>query len=158
MMKSGINIELKNRLQSAIISLDRGSNEESLIEICSLAYLPTWAAPKFPQNAEWKHIEHLVKLEVYEASLEKQSDVAKAIQISGCAATKTCNSLFVNMKQAEMHFLQKHRQTTHGHSKQSLAQTRYSPVTSRVYDASIHEEEIDQIETQSRANTIVAKS
>ena len=36
-MKSGINMELKNRLQAVIISLDRGNNEESLIEICSLA-------------------------------------------------------------------------------------------------------------------------
>ena len=124
MMKSGINIEFKHRLQSAIISLDRGSNEESLIEICSLAYLPTWAAPNLQKNTVRKQVENWVKLEVYEASLEKQYEVAKAIQISGCAATKTCNSLFVNMKQAELHFLQKHRQTTHGHSKQSLAQTR----------------------------------
>ena len=112
-MKSGINMELKNRLQAAIISLDRGNNEESLIEICSLAYLPTWAAHKFPQNTERKQIENWVRLEIYESSLEKQSEVTKAIQISGCAATRTCNSLFVNMKQAEMHYIQKHRQTTH---------------------------------------------
>ena len=105
MMKSGINIELKNRLQSAIISLDRGRNEESLIEICSLAYLPTWAAPNLPKNTVRKQVENWVKLEVYEAALEKQYEVAKVIQISGCAATKTCNSLFVNMKQAELHFL-----------------------------------------------------
>ena len=55
-MKSGVNIELKNRLQNAIISLDRGSSEESMIEICSLAYLPTWAGPKFSQHTEKKQI------------------------------------------------------------------------------------------------------
>ena len=81
-MKSGINMELKNRLQAAIISLDRGNNEESLIEICSLAYLPTWAAPNLPKNTVRKQVANWVKLEVYEASLEKQSEVAKALQIS----------------------------------------------------------------------------
>ena len=95
-----------------------------------------------------------MKLEIYEASFEKQSEVAKAIQISGCAANKTCNSLFVNMKQAEMHFLQLHRQPTHGYSKQSFAQSKYSPVTFRVCDTSIREEETNQIEIQSRTNTV----
>ena len=58
------------------------------------------------------------------------------------------------MKQAEMHFLQLHKQATHGHSKQSLAQTRYSPVTFSVNDTSIHEEQINQIKIQSRTNTV----
>ena len=50
MNKNGINMELKKRLQAAIISLDRGKNEESLNEICSLAYLPGWAMPRLPHN------------------------------------------------------------------------------------------------------------
>ena len=40
-LKSGINTDLKNRLMNAIISLDKGSNDESMLEMCSLIYLPT---------------------------------------------------------------------------------------------------------------------
>ena len=39
MNKSGNNMELKYRLRAAIISLDRGKNEELLIEIWSFPYL-----------------------------------------------------------------------------------------------------------------------
>ena len=149
-LKSGINIELKNRLKNAIISLDKGSNDESMIEICSLVYLPTWAAPKFPQNTERNQLETWVKLEIYEASLERQSEDAKAVQISGCAADKSCDSFFSNMKQAGMHFLQLHRQATYGHNKQYLTQ----PMTFRVYDSSSREEETNQIKVQSRTGTV----
>ena len=47
-LKSGINTDLKNRLTNVIISLDKGSNDESMLAMCSLVYLPSWAVPKFP--------------------------------------------------------------------------------------------------------------
>ena len=77
--KSGINMELKKRLQAAILSLDRDKNEESLVEICSLAYLPRWAMPRLPQNQNRKAVEDWVELETYEISLMKQTEVAKAM-------------------------------------------------------------------------------
>ena len=39
-LKSGINTDLKNRLTNAIISLDKGSNDESMLAMFSLFYLP----------------------------------------------------------------------------------------------------------------------
>ena len=62
MNKSSNNMELKKGLKSAIISLDRGEDGESLNEICSLAYLPTWAMPKLPQNINRRAIENWLKL------------------------------------------------------------------------------------------------
>ena len=49
-LKSGNNTDLKNKLEYATTMLDRGSNDESLLEMCSIVYLPTWATPKFPLN------------------------------------------------------------------------------------------------------------
>ena len=40
-LKSGINTELKKRIKNAIIPLDKGSNDESMLEMCSLIYLLT---------------------------------------------------------------------------------------------------------------------
>ena len=123
-IKSGIDTELKNRLKNATTNLDKGSNDESLLEMCSIVYLPTWAAPKFPQNTEGNQLETWVKLEAYEASLERQSEDAKAVQITSCAADKSCDFFFFNKRQAEMHILQIHRQTTYGHTNQYLTQPR----------------------------------
>ena len=91
-----------------------------------------------------------MKLEIYETSLERQSEDAKAVQISGCAADKSCDSFFFNMKQAEMHFLQLLRQATYEHNKQYWTQ----PMTFRAYDPSSREEETNQIEVQSRTGTV----
>ena len=44
--KSGVNIELKRKLQTAVIELDRGENDECLNEFCNLAYLSGLAVPK----------------------------------------------------------------------------------------------------------------
>ena len=62
-LKSGSNTELKKRLEKAIIDIDKGSNDEFMLEMCSLIYLPTWATPKFPQNTEGSQLETWVKLE-----------------------------------------------------------------------------------------------
>ena len=134
-LKSGINTDLKNRLTNAIISLDKGSNNESMLEMCSLIYMPTLATPKFPHNTERSQLETWVKLETYETSLERQSEDAKAVQISGCAADKYCDFFFFNMRQAEIHFLQLHRQAIYGHNEQYLTQ----PMTYGVYYSSSRE-------------------
>ena len=44
------NIRLKDKLENTMILIDRGSNDESLLEMCSIIYLPTGAAPRFPRN------------------------------------------------------------------------------------------------------------
>ena len=80
--KSGTNMELKRKLQAAIIRLDRGKNDEFLSEICSLAYLPGWAKPKLPHNPNRKAVEEWVKLETYVDSLMAQTKVAKSIQMN----------------------------------------------------------------------------
>ena len=55
--KSGVNIVLKRKLQAAVVRLDRGENDESLTELCNLAYLPGWAVPKLPHNPDRKAAE-----------------------------------------------------------------------------------------------------
>ena len=52
-LKSGSNIDLKNKLEYATKALDRGINDESLLEMCSIVYLPTWATPQ--KGASWMH-------------------------------------------------------------------------------------------------------
>ena len=94
MSKSGVNMELKRKLQAAIMKLDRGKNDECLSEIFSLAYLPGWAMPKLPHNPNRKAVEEWVKLETYINSLMAQTEVAKSIQIYECTATRTCNAIF----------------------------------------------------------------
>ena len=131
-LKSDSNTELKKRLEKAIINMDKGSNDEFMLEMCSLIYLPTWATPKFPQNTERSQLETWVKLETYKTSLERQSEDAKAVQISSCAVDKSCDFFCFNMKQAEIHFLQLHRQATYGHNEQYLIQ----PMTYGVYYSS----------------------
>ena len=128
MNKSGISMELKKKLQAAIISQDRGKNNESMSEICSLAYLPGWAMPRLPHNPNRNAVEEWVKLETYVISLMAQTEVAKSIQISGCTATRTCNAIFVNMRQAGQHYVEKHRQNIYGFSTQSSVHMMYSPV------------------------------
>ena len=51
-LKIDSNIRLKDKLENTTILIDRGSNDESLLEMCSIIYLPTWAAPRFPRNTE----------------------------------------------------------------------------------------------------------
>ena len=48
--KSGLNIELKKKLQGDVMKLDRGANDENLNELCNLAYLPGWTVPKLTHN------------------------------------------------------------------------------------------------------------
>ena len=55
--KSGVSIELKRKLQTAVIKLDRGENDECLNEFCNLAYLSGWAVPKLPHNPDRKAAE-----------------------------------------------------------------------------------------------------
>ena len=40
-IKSDSIIGLKDRLENTAIMIDRGSNDESLLEMCSIIYLPT---------------------------------------------------------------------------------------------------------------------
>ena len=76
--KSGVNIELKRKLQTAVMKLDRGENDKCLNELCNLAYLPGWAVPKLPHNPDRKAAEEWVKMEVYTNSLEEQIEVANS--------------------------------------------------------------------------------
>ena len=68
---SGSNIDLKNKLEYATKALDRGINDESLLEMCSIVYLPTLATPNFPRNTERSQLDAWVKLETYETSLDR---------------------------------------------------------------------------------------
>ena len=87
--KRGVNIELKRKLQRAVINLDRGEKDESLNELCNLAYLPGWAVPKLPHNPDRKAAEEWVKMEVYINSLEVQVEVANSARIYECNASRT---------------------------------------------------------------------
>ena len=59
--KSGVNIELKRKLQTAVIKLDRGENDECLNEFCNLAYLSGWAVPKLPHIPDRRASEEWVQ-------------------------------------------------------------------------------------------------
>ena len=82
----------------------------------------------------------------------KQTEVAKAIQISGCTATRTCNAIFVNMRQAEQHYMEKHRQNIYGFSTQSSVHMMQSPVMYRTYDTSNRMEQNSHIKAQKRVS------
>ena len=47
-LKSDSIIGLKDKLENTAIMIDRGSNDEALLEMCSIIYLPTWEAPRLP--------------------------------------------------------------------------------------------------------------
>ena len=81
-LKSDSIIGLKERLENTAIMIDRGSNDESLLEMCSVIYLPTWAAPRFPRNTERSQSETWVKLEGYETSHERQTEDAEGAENS----------------------------------------------------------------------------
>ena len=89
-LKSDSIIELKDKLENTTIMMDRGSNDESLFEMCSIIYLPTWAAPSLPRNTERSQLETWVKLDGYDASLEKQTEDAKALKIIKCEMDRSC--------------------------------------------------------------------
>ena len=55
--KGILNIELKKKLQGAVMKLDRGANDENLNELCNLAYLPGWAVPKLSHNPDSKQLQ-----------------------------------------------------------------------------------------------------
>ena len=76
-IKSESNIGLKDKLENTTIMIDRGSNNELLLEMCSLIYLPTLVAPRFPRNTERSQLETWVKLESYETSLDRQTEDAR---------------------------------------------------------------------------------
>ena len=76
--KGVLNMELKKKLQEAVIKLDRGTNNENLNELCNLAYLPGWAVPKLSHNPDSKAAAEWVKMEVYMNSLEVQVQVANS--------------------------------------------------------------------------------
>ena len=114
--KNGTNMELKRKLHAAIIRLDRGKNDECLSEICSLVYLPGWVKPKLPHNPNRKGVEEWVKLETYINSLMAQTEVANSILIYEFIVTRTCNAIFVNMRQVEQHHMEKHSQNLYGFS------------------------------------------
>ena len=111
----GIDAEITKRLEYAIINIDKGCNDEPVLELCSLLYLPTWSTPRVPHNTERYKLETWVRLENYENSLERQSEDAKAVQISSSTLDKNCGFLFFNKRQAELHTLQSHRQEIYGH-------------------------------------------
>ena len=62
-LKISSNIEFKDRLENIAIMMDRGIIDESLSEMCSMVYLPTWRTQRFPQNSERSQVEARVKLE-----------------------------------------------------------------------------------------------
>ena len=105
--KSGVNIELKRKLQTAVIKLDRGENDECLNEFCKLAYLSGWAVPKLPHNPDRRAAEEWVKMEVYMNSLEAQVEIANSARIYECNASRTCDAIFSNLEQAEYHRMTK---------------------------------------------------
>ena len=51
-LKSGSNTELKKRLEKAIINIDKGSNDEFMLEMCSLIYLPNFLRTQ--REANWR--------------------------------------------------------------------------------------------------------
>ena len=136
------------RLEYAIINIDKGCNDEPVLELCSLLYLPTWSTPRVPHNTERYQLETWVRLENYENSLERQSDDAKAVQISSCTSDKNCRFLFFNKRQAELHALQYHRQEIYGHKGLYWNQ----PMTYEVDDQFNQNEETSQV--GNRPNTV----
>ena len=103
-LKSDSNVEFKDRLENITIMMDRGINDKSLLEMCSMVYLPTWTTPRFPQNIERNQVETWVILEGYETSLDRQTEDAKKVKITKCEADRSCDFFFFNNRQAEMHF------------------------------------------------------
>ena len=75
-------------------------------------------------TTERSQLDAWVKLETYETSLDRQTDDAKVVNISSCTADESVNFFFLNGRQAEMHILQTHRETTYGHKIQCLTQPK----------------------------------
>ena len=75
-------------------------------------------------TTERSQLDACVKLETYETSLDRQTDDAKVVNISSCTADESCDFFFLNDRQAEMHILQTHRETTYGHKIQCLTQPK----------------------------------
>ena len=65
----------KDRLEQISFMMDRGFSDESLSEMCSMIYLPTWRTPR-NQVGAW------VILEGYETALDRQTEDAKEVKIN----------------------------------------------------------------------------
>ena len=119
-------MELKRKLQGAVMKLDRGANDESLNELCNLAYLPGWVVPKLSHNPGNKAAAEWVKMEVYLYSLELQVQVANTSRIYECDASIVCDAIFFDMEQMGHHCLAKHHKMISGYSQKSYASDAYN--------------------------------
>ena len=104
--------------------MDRGSNDKTLLEMCSIIYLPTWATPRFPRHTERSQVETWTKLDGYEASLERQTEDAKALRIAKCEIDISCSFICLNNRQAEFYFWQIHKGNMQVQNDQCLTQSR----------------------------------
>ena len=103
-------MEFMDGLENIAIMMDRGYSDESLTEVCSMAYLPTRRKPRFPINSARNQVDAWVTLESYETALDKLSEEAKGVKILRCETEKSCGFFFFNGRQAELHFWNMHQE------------------------------------------------
>ena len=98
--KIQLNMEFMDGLENIAIMMDRGYSDESLTEVCSMAYLPTRRTPRFPINSARNQVDAWVTLESYETALDRLTEDAKEVKILRCETEKFCGFFFFNNRQA----------------------------------------------------------
>ena len=107
--KIQLNMEFMDGLENIARLMDRGYSDESLTEVCSMAYLPTRRTPRFPMNSAKNQVDAWVKLESYVAALDRLSEEVKGVKILRFETEKSCGFFFYNEKQAKLHFWSMHQ-------------------------------------------------
>ena len=120
------NIELKKKLQGAVMKLDRGANDENMNELCNLAFLPGWAVPKLSQNPNSKAAADWVKKEVYMNSLERQVQDASSSSIYECDVSTTCDEIFFDFEKVGHHRAASHNMLMSGSGQKSYFSDTYN--------------------------------
>ena len=116
--KIQLNMEFVDGLENIAVMMDRGYNDESLTEVCSMAYLPTRSTPRFPTNSSRNQVDAWVTLESYETALDRQTEDAKEVKITKCETDRSCGFFFFNNRQAKMHFWQMHQESVNPEKNQ----------------------------------------